>query len=140
MTVNQQVLEGSWNQIKGKLRERWGQVTDNDLEEARGNVEQLVGLIQEKTGEARGEVESYLENAADDGASMVSKATEALISQAQHAADAAQHTAERAVDSARAGYIQTERLVRNRPVESLAVCFGAGLITGVVIGLLTRSK
>jgi uncharacterized protein YjbJ (UPF0337 family) len=140
MTVNQQVLEGSWSQVKGKVRERWGQVTENELDQARGNVEQLVGLIQEKTGETRDEVESYLENAAAEGASMVDKATEAVVSQAHHAAEAAQHTAERAADSARAGYIQTERLVRNRPVESLAVCFGAGLITGVVIGLLTRSK
>lgn len=140
MTVNQQVLEGSWSQVKGKVRERWGQVTENELDEARGNVEQLVGLIQEKTGEARGEVESYLEDAAADGTSMVGKAKEAVVNQAHHAADAAQHTAERAADSARAGYVQTERLVRNRPVESLVVCFGAGLITGVVIGLLTRSK
>ncbi|NLS94726.1 MAG: CsbD family protein [Planctomycetaceae bacterium] len=138
--MNQQVIEGSWNQVKGKLRERWGQITDDDLEKARGNVERLVGLIQEKTGEARGEVESYLETTAAGVASVVGRATDAVVCGAQQVAETVQQTAGQAIDSARAGYVQTERLVRNRPVESLAVCFGAGLITGVVIGLLTRSK
>ncbi|MHB8903470.1 MAG: CsbD family protein [Thermoguttaceae bacterium] len=151
MTVNQQVIEGSWKQIKGKVRERWSQLTENDLERARGNVEQLVGLIQEKTGVARGEVESYIESTISDGASMMGKAKEAVVNQAHQVAETAQHTAQRvaetaqetahrAADSMRAGYAETERLVRDRPVESLAVCFGAGLITGVVIGLLTRSR
>ncbi len=140
MTVNQQVIEGSWKQVKGKVRERWGQLTDNELEEARGSIEHLVGLIQQKTGAVRSEVESYLQAAAADGASMVSKAKEAVVNQAQQVAETAQHAAERTAESVRAGYVETERLVRARPVESLAVCFGAGLITGVIVGLLTRSR
>jgi uncharacterized protein YjbJ (UPF0337 family) len=140
MPISQETIEGSWNQVKGKVRERWGQLSDNELEEARGHVEQLVGLIQERTGEVREEVESYLECAAGDGASAVGKATGAVRSGARYAAEAVQHAAEKATDAARAGYIQTERAIRNRPVESLAACFGAGLITGVVVGLLLRSK
>jgi uncharacterized protein YjbJ (UPF0337 family) len=140
MAVNQQVIKGSWNQIKGKLRERWGQVTEDELEEARGNADQLVGLIQQRTGEARGEIEAYLESAAAEGASMVDRAKEVVVDTAYRSGESVQGMANRATESARAGYMQTERVVRNRPVESLAVCFGAGLITGVVIGLLTRSK
>jgi uncharacterized protein YjbJ (UPF0337 family) len=140
MALNQQVIKGAWNQIKGKLRERWGQVTEDELEEARGNTDQLVGLIQRRTGEARGEIEAYLESAAAEGASMVYRAKEAVVNTAYRTGENVQEMANRATKSARAGYMQTERVVRNRPVESLAVCFGAGLITGVVIGLLTRSK
>jgi ElaB/YqjD/DUF883 family membrane-anchored ribosome-binding protein len=40
----------------------------------------------------------------------------------------------------RGGYAQTERMVQQRPMESLAVGFGAGLITGVIIGLVMRSR
>jgi len=140
MTINQQTIEGSWNQVKGKVRERWGQVSDNELNEVRGNIERLVGLIQEKTGEARSDVESYLEAAASDGASMVGRATETIVDQAQRAAETARNAGAQAVDSARAGYIQSEQFVRHRPVESLAVCFGAGFVVGVVVGLLSRSK
>ncbi len=140
MAVNQQVIQGSWNQIKGKLRERWGQVAEDELEEARGNVDQLVGLIQRRTGETRDEIETYLQKAAADGASVVEQTKEAVVSAAGRTRESAQEMANRATESARAGYVQTEQVVRSRPVESLAVCFGAGLITGVVIGLLTGSK
>jgi uncharacterized protein YjbJ (UPF0337 family) len=140
MAVNQQVMKGSWNQIKGKLRERWGQVTEDELEEARGNADQLVGLIQQRTGEARGEIEAYLESAAAAGASVVDRTKEAVVNTAGRTREGVQEMASRATESARAGYMQTEQVIRSRPIESLALCFGVGLITGVVIGLLTRSK
>jgi len=140
MTVNRQVLEGSWDQVKGKVRERWGQITENELEEAKGNTDQLIGVIQEKTGEARGEVESFLEDTACAAAGLAHRAKETAAQQVQATTETAQQAAERAVDSARAGYIQAGRTVRRRPMESLAVCFGAGLITGVVVGLLVRGK
>ena len=45
MTVNQQTLEGNWTEIKGKLHEKWGQVSNDELQMAQGNIEQLIGLI-----------------------------------------------------------------------------------------------
>jgi len=40
----------------------------------------------------------------------------------------------------RAGYIETERIIRERPAQSLAVSFGVGFVTGVLVGLLMRSE
>jgi uncharacterized protein YjbJ (UPF0337 family) len=102
--MNQQTLEGNWNEIKGKLHERWGQLTNDDLQKARGNVDQLVGLIQRKTGEARERVEQYLNDLTSNGGAGVSKMAETV-----------------------------------RGYASSAVGFGAGLIAGVVIGLVMRS-
>ncbi len=48
--VNQQVLQGNWNQFKGKVREKWGQLTDSDLGAFHGNVDELVGTIQKMNG------------------------------------------------------------------------------------------
>jgi dTDP-4-amino-4,6-dideoxygalactose transaminase len=56
------------------------------------------------------------------------------------ATEVARQAVGKAADTARAGYDQTGKMIRSRPVESLAVCFGVGLITGVVVGLLIRSK
>ena len=60
--VNKLELKGNWNQIKGKLKEKFGQLTDNDLTYAEGKEEQLIGRIQEKTGKTRKEIEKEIEN------------------------------------------------------------------------------
>lgn len=43
--------EGRWDQVKGRARQIWGDLTDDDLDIAQGNVEELVGKIKERTGE-----------------------------------------------------------------------------------------
>jgi uncharacterized protein YjbJ (UPF0337 family) len=48
--------EGTWERIKGKIRETWGDLTDDDLDQARGNFEQFAGRVKEKTGESAEEV------------------------------------------------------------------------------------
>ena len=58
--VNQQTLQGNWNEIRGKLRSKWGQLTGDDVQTFNGNVDQLVGTIQRKTGAARDSIEHYL--------------------------------------------------------------------------------
>ena len=54
MTINEQTLAGSWNELKGRVREEWGDITSDELESAKGSVDRVVGLIQRKTGEGRG--------------------------------------------------------------------------------------
>jgi uncharacterized protein YjbJ (UPF0337 family) len=150
MALNQQTLEGNWNEIKGKLHERWGQLTQDDLQKARGNVDQLVGLIQRKTGEARERVEQYLNELTASSGGGVSRVAEAVRGYASSAmdsmrgygstaAESADEARARAAEMLRGGYAQTERMIQQRPLESLAVGFGAGLITGVIIGLVMRS-
>lgn len=141
--LNQQQIKGNWNEIKGKVRERWGQLTDDELTRAKGDAEQLVGLIQRKTGEAREAIEGFLDElAASD--SPLHQATETVSRYAQQAAHAVQEGSQQAVEQANeqlhATYVQTQRLVRTRPVESLAVCFGVGLITGVVVAISMRGR
>lgn len=53
--LNQDIIQGKWNQIKGKIRSTWGELTDNEVEQAKGNVEMFVGTVQSKYG---GETES----------------------------------------------------------------------------------
>jgi uncharacterized protein YjbJ (UPF0337 family) len=138
--TNQQILEGDWNAIKGKLQEKWGQLTDSDLLQVRGDMNQLVGAIQRKTGEGREAVEAYLKQMSGSAASAIGTAAETVRDYAQQASETVQHTAKQAVGQVRAGYDEAERFVRDRPGESLLVCFGAGLITGVVIALSLRSR
>ena len=138
--TNQQILEGNWNEIKGKIRQRWGQLTDDDLPQIRGDAEQIIGAIQRKTGEKREAIERFLQEVSGSAASAVGTAAEAVCDYAQHASETVQHAASQAADQVRAGYNEAERFVRDRPGESMLVCFGVGLITGVVIALSLRSR
>jgi uncharacterized protein YjbJ (UPF0337 family) len=71
--VNAQILQGQWNEVKGKLRSKWGQLTSDELQQFNGNVDQLVGTIQRKTGEARESIERYLAELSDGLSSAVSQ-------------------------------------------------------------------
>ncbi len=138
--MNQQILEGDWNEIKGQLRQRWGQLTDDDLPQIRGDAEQIIGAIQHKTGEAREEIAHYLQELSGSAASATGTAAKTISDQAQHASETVQQLATQAADQVRSGYHEAERFVRDRPGASLAVCFGAGVITGIVLALSLRSR
>lgn len=136
--ISQQTLQGNWNEIKGLLRSKWGALTDDDVMVFDGNVEQLLGTIQRRTGEARESVEQFFEQFNSNGASAINRASETVRAGAQHAVDNAQEASDRAAATMREGYAEVEDMVRQRPIESIAVCFGAGVITGVVVSLLLR--
>lgn len=53
--MNDDRIEGQWKQLGGKLRSRWGKLTDDDLKVVDGNAEYLVGRLQERYGIARDE-------------------------------------------------------------------------------------
>lgn len=55
--MNWDVIKGNWTQLKGKVREEWGDLTDDDYQEIAGKKDQLVGKLQKKYGWAREEAE-----------------------------------------------------------------------------------
>ncbi|MGC2529275.1 MAG: CsbD family protein [Candidatus Acidiferrum sp.] len=55
--MNWDQLEGKWKQVKGQLREKWGRLTENDLESIAGRRELLIGRLQERYGIAKEEAE-----------------------------------------------------------------------------------
>lgn len=59
--MNEDTVKGNWKQLKGKIREQWGKLTDDDLDVIAGKRDQLLGKIQERHGIAREEAEKQLE-------------------------------------------------------------------------------
>lgn len=55
-------VEGNWKQMKGKVKEHWGKLTDDDLDVIAGKRDQLLGRIQERHGIARDEAEREVQN------------------------------------------------------------------------------
>lgn len=58
--MNWEQIQGHWKQVAGKVREQWGQLTDDDLDVVAGRREQLAGKIQERYGVAKEEAERQL--------------------------------------------------------------------------------
>jgi uncharacterized protein YjbJ (UPF0337 family) len=55
-------LKGSWNEIKGKLKQKYGQLTDDDLKFAEGKDDELLGRLQQKLGKTKEELRKEIQS------------------------------------------------------------------------------
>jgi uncharacterized protein YjbJ (UPF0337 family) len=55
--MNERTIEGNWQQLKGKVREQWGKLTNDEIDVIAGKRDQLIGKIKEKYGKTVDEVE-----------------------------------------------------------------------------------
>lgn len=55
--MNNDRMAGNWHQLKGKVKEQWGKLTDDDLTQLEGSSEKLAGKLQERYGYAKDEAE-----------------------------------------------------------------------------------
>jgi uncharacterized protein YjbJ (UPF0337 family) len=131
---------GDWNSIVGAVKERFGEFTGDELSRVEGNVEQLVGLIQRKTGQAREQIEAFVEQCRKSGGSTVNKLSEKASEYASMAGDVVRENYDRIATEAERGYEYTARTVSRRPMESVAMALGVGLLAGFAIGLAMISK
>jgi uncharacterized protein YjbJ (UPF0337 family) len=53
--------EGRWDQLKGRAQQLWGDLTNDDLDVAEGNYEEMIGRIKERTGESAEEIRRRLD-------------------------------------------------------------------------------
>lgn len=68
--MNWDIIQGKWKQVKGSMQEKWGELTDDELDQVDGNKDQLAGKLQEKYGwskeEAEEQVNEFARNHSDD--------------------------------------------------------------------------
>ena len=129
MAINVQTIQGEWNHLCGLARQHWNQLTEDDLPAYEGNIEQLVGRIQQKTGEGREAIEKFFSDMTSRGSSAVA-----------HAAEAAGQYAHQVGDQIRERYDSAEGLVRHHPTETVIAAFGIGLVAGLITGLAIRGR
>lgn len=65
VVMNWDRIEGNWKQFSGKVKEKWGQLTDDDLAQANGNREQLEGILQKRYGYAKDQAKQELDRWSD---------------------------------------------------------------------------
>jgi uncharacterized protein YjbJ (UPF0337 family) len=122
MAANVQTIQGEWTYLCGLAKERWSQLTEDDLGALEGNIEKLIGRIQQKTGDGREAIEKFFSDAISRGSSAVS-----------HAAEAAGQYAHQMGDQIRERYDNAETLIRRHPTETVIAAFGIGLVAGLAM-------
>jgi uncharacterized protein YjbJ (UPF0337 family) len=63
--MNWDQIEGAWKQVRGRVREQWGKLTDDDLDVVAGRRDTLIGKVQERYGVARDEAERQVRDWSD---------------------------------------------------------------------------
>lgn len=60
--MNKLLVKGTWNEVKGKLKQKYGELTDNDLLFTEGKEDELYGRLQTKLGKTKDEIRKVIEN------------------------------------------------------------------------------
>lgn len=125
--INQEQLQGNWQQLEGIVKKKWGKLTDNDLLESEGKREKLIGKITERYGIQKQKAEKQLDKFLKrfDGAgydiSLANKAShmaKELNTKAHHAAE------------------QCQTYAKANPFKAL----GSAMLAGAIVGLLLKRK
>ena len=80
-------VQGTWNQLAGAVKSKYSQITGDDLAGVNGNIQQLAGVIQRKTGKAREEIDEYLRSLSESTATTVGRISEAASDLASKASE-----------------------------------------------------
>ena len=149
--ITKEHAQGNWKTIIGAVKEKFSQITGDELTGIEGNLDKLIGLVQRKSGQSREWVEAFLTDASgvskdvaqrvsDTATQYASQAAEVVRDNYENLSNAAHRGYEQVSDAASRGYDNTVKTVSNRPLESVAIALGCGVLTGLVVGLSMASK
>ena len=138
--ITRDQLMGNWNSIVGSIKEKFGEFTKDELTRVEGNFEQLVGLVQRKTGQSKEQIASFISECCESAGTTYNQ----VANRASHYADAAgeviRDNYDRVATEAKKGLDYTAQSVGRRPLESLALAVGSGILAGILLGLSMSSR
>lgn len=142
--MNQFTFDARWHEIKGKLKQRFGQLTDDDLAFIDGKGEELLGRLQEKLGMSADDLRHVLNELYAEAATGLDSAKQKAAEIADDLRHKASAAAEDVKAQAQAAYSQAkvrartlweegEDYVRANPRDSLLTALAAGFVTGLLL-------
>ena len=62
MNINEDIVKGKWLEIKGEIQKTWGKLTDDEIEQTKGDVKSIAGLVMQKYGEENAKFQDKFSN------------------------------------------------------------------------------
>jgi uncharacterized protein YjbJ (UPF0337 family) len=138
--VSQTLLQENWNDIKATLKSKWQQLSDHDLRGFRGSADELVQMIQRRTGQARSAIENQLEEMVAEGRSIQKQVGQYVSGAASQVGDVCGEGYDIAAQKLADGYKQASRYAKENPGAAVAILLGSGLLAGLGIAMLMRRR
>ena len=132
--VTKEEFQGNWNSFIGGVQKKYSDITGDDLASVKGNIQQMAGVIQRKTGQAREEIEKYLQTLTSDASGAMNHVTEVAGNLANKANEGLRDGYNYVAEKSQEGYESARGIVKEKPVETLAIAFGIGVVAGLVAG------
>ena len=60
--LNENIIDGKWKMVKGEIQKMWGKLTDDELEQTKGNISELTGLVQLRYGQNQESIRTHINN------------------------------------------------------------------------------
>ena len=138
--VTRDQLMGNWNGIVGSIKEKFGEFTKDELTRVEGNFEQLVGLVQRKSGQSKEQISEFITECSRTAGTTYNQVANRASHYADAAGEAIRDNYDRVASEAKRGLDYTAQTVGRRPVESLALAIGAGVVAGVMLGISMSNR
>ena len=128
-------LEGDWKQLKGRAKERWGKLTDDDLTAISGRRTQLEGKIQERYGYAKSQARKEIEDWYRSTEPYLADEIDDIRTEIQSLASSVGRLANKQIDRAQVRATEAARDVEaantRNPLTAIAIAVGLGFLFGV---------
>lgn len=139
LMVSKDKLLGNWSGLVSSLKEKFGEFTKEELTRVEGNFEQLVGLVQRKSGLSKEQISSFISDCCESAGTTYNQVANRATYYADAAGEVIRDNYGRISAEAKKGVDYTSQSVARRPIESLAIAVGAGILAGIVLCLSLSS-
>ena len=130
-------LEGDWKQLRGKVKERWGKLTDDDLAVIKGRRAQLEGKIQERYGYAKSQARREIEDWYRSTESHLADEIDTIRTEIQNLTSTVGRIANKQIGRAQVRATEAaheaEAAITRNPLTAIAIAVGLGFLLGVLI-------
>ena len=129
-------LEGDWKQLRGKVKARWGKLTDDDLAVIQGRRDELEGKIQERYGYAKSQARREIEDWYRSTGSHLADEIDTIRTEIQNLSSTVGRIANKQIGRAQVRATEAahdaEAAIARNPLTAIAIAVGLGFLLGVI--------